>query len=183
MKNAIFKSCLVFTFCFVVLIALECDALENNIKRLGNQSTISIQSDYLEADTKKRIIEFYGNVKARSEEFELNCQRLWIYPKAKREKDDKGWEIEKLIAKGNVMVKRVSGETVEAQEAIYYPEADRIELSGSPVLTRGGDSVRGQRMEINLRENKIRVLSGGEEKVTAVVRSLSKPKDEKGGNQ
>ncbi|MFN3534500.1 MAG: LptA/OstA family protein [Desulfatiglandales bacterium] len=165
---------------FFVLFGLVCmghlvgHGAQKVAKEEQKVSTISIQSDFLEADADKRVIEFYGTVTAKMNDFELHSERLWVYPKAKAQKTEKDWGIEKVVAQGKVVIKRVTGEVIEAERAIYFVEKDQIEITGNPVLTRGPDSIRGEKIEVFLKENRIKVSSKGSEKVTAIVRSVSR---------
>lgn len=181
MKNVFLYICLGLFFSLACVGDIISFAAEKKTNRPADTSTINIQSDFLEADTKKRSIEFYGNVNAKTDDFELTCERLWIHPKAKGQGLEKDWEIEKVVAQGKVVIKRSAGEVIEAEKAVYNLSNGVIEITGNPLLRKGPDSIRGQRIEVYVKENKVKVFSGGTEKVTAVVRSIAKPDEVKGG--
>lgn len=181
MVNVFFHICFWSLLCLPYIGDVIGFAAEKKINRAADISTINIQSDFLEADTKKRLIEFYGNVNAKTEDFELTCERLWIHPKAKAQGSEKDWEIEKVVAQGKVVIRRSTGEVIEAEKAVYNLGNGLIEITGNPILTKGPDSIKGQRIEVYVKENKVKVLSGGTEKVTAVVRSIAKPNEVRGG--
>jgi lipopolysaccharide export system protein LptA len=55
-----------------------------------------------------------------------------------------------------------------------------MELTRDPVLKRGPDMVRGVKIEVSLKENRVKIYSGDQQKVTAVVKSVGIPQGSKG---
>jgi lipopolysaccharide export system protein LptA len=82
-----------------------------------------------------------------------------------------GKSIESLAAAGGVIVSK-DAYTGRSEAAFYEAAADRIVLTGKPVLTDGkGGSARGTKLTFDLADDKILVENEGTGRSTTIVRS------------
>jgi lipopolysaccharide export system protein LptA len=82
-----------------------------------------------------------------------------------------GKSIESLAAAGGVIVSK-EAYTGRSEAAFYEAAADRIVLTGKPVLTDGkGGSARGTKLTFDLADDKILVENEGTGRSTTIVRS------------
>jgi|GEM_PF-1508042 len=174
---------LILALGFFVFMGFSSFASDKVKTKPDKQSKVIIESDFLEVDNNRKIVEFMNNVKATTEDFELFCNRLLLYSKSKSSKTDseKNWEIDKIVAEGNVIIKRSLEETLEAGKAVYFTEEQKIQLTENPRLKRGTDEVKGDKMEVFLKENRVKIFSGENQKVKAVVKSVNLPESLKEG--
>ena len=115
------------------------------------KAPLVITSESLEADNKKGVAIFSGNVIAE-EEFLLCSDELILGLGA-------GEQVDKIVATGNVVIlyeNKVSG----ADRAEYVKESRKLVLTGSAVVVECGDRIRGERIEIFMDEDRA-VVDGG----------------------
>lgn len=123
---------------------------------------IEITADRLLADSARETVTFEGHVRASQGELTLFSDRLFAeYSGAAR-------TIEKITAEGNVRVIH-SGKEGRAERAEFYNQEQRIVLSGGATLVQGGDSLAGDNVTIDLRENRSVVTGGDGGRVRAVI--------------
>jgi lipopolysaccharide transport protein LptA len=177
------KYILTFALGVFLFVGFSSFAADKTKVKHDKQSKVTIESDFLEVDNNKKTVEFTNNVRATTEDFELFCKRLLLYAKSKNSKSEseKNWEIDKIIAEGNVIIKRSPEETLEAGKAVFLMGEQKIELTENPKLKKGTDEVRGEKMEVFLKENRVKIFSGDNQKVRAVVKSVNLPENIKEG--
>ncbi|MCB9548635.1 MAG: hypothetical protein H6706_22750 [Myxococcales bacterium] len=113
---------------FALLLALAAPPAE----------TLDIRAARLELDQATGQVRFTGEVVARQGDLELRCAVL----EARYGKDG---EVDGLSASGGVTV--TQGElSARADAARYQRGEDRLELTGSPEVTRGKDRLSGARI-------------------------------------
>ncbi|MBE9529149.1 MAG: hypothetical protein IME99_07920 [Proteobacteria bacterium] len=111
-----------------------------------------ITSKTLEADNKKGIVIFKGNVIAE-EEFLLCSDELYLGY-------GDGTKVDSMVAIGDVRI--VHGDRVSGANRAEYKRAGRtLILTGSAVVVECGDTVRGERIEVYLDEDRVVVDGGG----------------------
>ncbi len=139
----------------------------------SKDAPVVIRADSLEIDNKKRVVSFVGSVEAQKEDMLIKCQRMLVYyqegAKDKGAADDKGFKIDRIVAKGGVQIDRSDGGTATADEAVYYENEDKLVLQGKPVVKQGDDYVEGSIITLFLKEDRSVVEGTGEEKVRAVL--------------
>jgi lipopolysaccharide export system protein LptA len=106
-------------------------------------SALDITSEILEVDKKNRLVVFRGKVRAEQEELRILSDELRAFY------DEKGKQIEKIIASGNV---KISGEDVSAiaERAEFITPEGKIILSGKPEIWQGSDKLEGEEVTIFL---------------------------------
>src|SRR3989339_2279989 len=84
---------------------------------------ITIRSNSLEIDNKKGVVTFTGSVEAQKDDMLIRCQRMFVYYEDKgqgKEAENKGFRVDRIVAKGDVRIDRSDGGTATAEEAVYY---------------------------------------------------------------
>jgi len=143
------------------------------------QGPMVIHSKTLEADDKKRIVIFTGDVEGKRDDFTVYCQKMVVHYQKSPAKDgteEVATQIEKIVASGNVKIVRAEGGVATGQEAVYYQQDEKLVLTGKPVVKQDESSVEGDRITLYLKENRSVVESSSEKKVRAVIF----PKQDKG---
>ena len=138
-----------------------------------------IKSKTLEADDKKRVVTFEGDVEAKRDDFTVFCQKLVVlYVKSSEQKGAEGVSarIDKIVATGAVKIVRVEGGVATVEKAVYYQQDEKLVLTGNPVVKQGEDFVEGDVITLFLKEDRSIVESSKDKKVRAVIF----PKQEKG---
>ena len=105
---------------------------------------IEVRSDSMTMNEKTGEIRFEGQVKVTASEGELTCDRLTLLPV-----EGAVGQVRYGRAEGNVVVTR-QGDALRADRAEVDVPAGRIELSGSPTLSRGPSRIRAVRITYTL---------------------------------
>jgi len=147
---------------------------------------LQITASRLEADQKQGVIVFSGQVKAQQGDSILYADQLQVYfqpgpavsspaasaatPKEKPGPsplgDLGGEKITKIVARGQVRF--VQGDRVATgQEAIYYKDREEVVLLGNPQLWRAENTLKGEKIIFNLRDDKVLVESSPQKRVEA----------------
>jgi len=166
-----------FLFCFLWLACLPSDSLaeknqKDQIAQAGSPQPMVIKSDSLVVDDSKKIVIFSGRVNAKRDEFTIDCEKMFIYyqnSESARTANAIGSKITKIVADGNVKIRRKAGGEAISRHAEYYEGEDKIVLTGDPMVKQGEDFVQGDKITIFLRENRSIVESAQEKRVKAVI--------------
>lgn len=150
-------------------------------KKQDQEIPLHITALRLEADQTERLITFSGQVKAQYGESTLYTERLKVYYKSPEPKADPaaekpadpspladlgGEKIDRIEAEGQVRF--VQEDKVAAgQKAIYYRDEDKVVLLGNPQLWRGENNLKGERITLHLKDNRVVVESSPQKRVEA----------------
>ena len=133
---------------------------------------IEITADSLEVTQKERLAVFRGNVDAVQGRMKLTASEIRV-----RYRSGSGGEsvgaISRIDATGGVRFATPS-ETAEGDTGVYDVDARRITLTGSVVLTRGDNVLRGEKLTLDLATGRSRIESSER------VRGLFQPKSGSG---
>lgn len=161
----------------ILLLALsgfslaQSNRLVNKDQQAG-QGAMVIHSSTLEADDKKGIVIFTGDVEAIRDDFTVYCQNLTVYYEkspAKKGADEFEAQIDQIVATGDVRIVRAEGGTATGEKAVYYQKDEKLVLTGNPVVKQQENSVEGDRITLFLKENRSVVESSSEKKVKAII--------------
>jgi len=119
---------------------------------------IDIQAERMELDQRKGSVLFEGNVQVQRGELKLSCARLTA------QYADDG-TVTDLLATGRVEVTSRRF-TARSQNARYTRATGQLELSGEPSVSRGKDTMSGQRVLIWIDEERVVI-----EKARGTIRS------------
>jgi lipopolysaccharide export system protein LptA len=147
----------------------------------NKDSQIVIKADSLEIDDNNQIVIFTGNVDAREKEFVINCQKMVLHYKdqsAQQASETGEFNIDRIIATGDVKITRPNGGLATAETALYYRNDEKLILTGKPKVKQGDDYVQGSKITLFLKENRSVVEGSKEEKVRAVYT----PRNDKEGS-
>ncbi len=119
---------------------------------------IELYGKTLKAYKQKGYMEIIDDVLIKQGDLELMSDKATAF----FEKDNKQNKVDKVIATGNVKIKKFNYETKEnmrafAQEAIFYNKKREIHLKGEARLFKGKDKVRGKQIIYNLETGMIEV--------------------------
>ena len=151
--------------------AAAADILQKKTVTSGDLPVV-IRSNSLEIDNKKGVVIFTGSVEAQREDMLIRCQRMFVYYEEKgqgKNPENKGFKIDRIVAKGDVKIDRSDGGTATAEEAVYYEEEEKLVLHGKPMVKQGEDFVEGSVITLFLKEDRSVVEGGSDRKVRAVI--------------
>jgi len=145
---------------------------------------IEIVADRLEAYNAQKLVVFSGNVVVTQTDKILRANQLNVYYKQK-EKDgktsDKNMEtgdLDRIEAKGNVRL--TQGEKiVTGDSAVFYNDAQKLIMTGNPVMQEGNNIVRGDKITVLLNENRGIIESSKGKRVTATIHTDESAKNKK----
>ncbi len=146
----------------------ELKGVESTSKETGKAARkvpLVITSDSLEADNKKGIVIFRGNVIAE-EEFLVCSDKLTLGLGAAE-------QVDKIVALGDVRIlydNKVAG----AERAEYVSESRKLVLTGSAVVVECEDRIQGERIEVFLDEDRA-VVDGGDSSAGGRVSAFIMP--------
>ena len=138
---------------------------------------INITSDRLEAYNEKRLVVFSGNAVAVQGDKVIKADSLLIHykkePGETREKTESGdfartGSVEKIEARGNVRITQEK-KIVTGDYAVYYQDSQKIVMTGNAVMKEGNNTLRGEKIDVFLDENRGVVESSGNQRVTATI--------------
>ena len=142
---------------------------------------LHITSLRLEADQAKRLITFSGQVKAQYGDAILYTEQLRVYyqsPEPKTAADAEksgaqspltdlgGEKIDRIEAEGQVRFVQ-EDKVATGQKAIYYRDQDKVVLLENPQVWRGENNLKGERITLYLKDNRVVVESSPQQRVEA----------------
>jgi lipopolysaccharide export system protein LptA len=135
----------------------------------------------LEADQAKQLIIFSGQVKAQYGDSTLYTEQLKVYyesPESKAAGADKkpedqspladlgGEKIDRIEAEGHVRFVQ-EDKVATGQKAIYYRDEEKVVLLGNPQVWRGENNLKGEKITLYLKDNRVVVQSSPKKRVEA----------------
>ncbi|SEM26369.1 lipopolysaccharide export system protein LptA [Syntrophus gentianae] len=147
---------------------------------------IRIDADRLDAYNDKRLVVFAGNAVAVQGDKVIKSDKILLYYKKKEGEAKKGavkdigraGDLERIEAKGHVIV--TQGErVVTGEEAVYFQDAQKIVVTGNPVMREKKNVIRGDRIVVFVKENRGMVESSQHKRVTATVYPTEKDEGNK----
>lgn len=157
----------------------QCHAQQKAVpKDIPSEKPIVIHSDTLLFDQQQRLIIFEGNVKARSEDMKVDCQKMIVYLNENPSSSSsmESGRIEKIIALWDVVIMRSDGGIARAGKAVFYQNEEKVVLTENPSVQQGPDIVEGHRIVMYLKENRSVIEGSASKRVKATLF----PKEEKG---
>jgi lipopolysaccharide export system protein LptA len=130
-------------------IVLAMPAFAQTLSSLRSHDTkqpIDIDADRFEIRDRDRVAILQGSVKVRQGKLALDSTKMRVFYDRTSAKNP---TIKRIDAEGAVRFNSPS-ENAEAAWGIYDVEERQLTLGGNVKLTRGGNVVQGQRLEVNL---------------------------------
>ena len=171
MKLLKYKILLISFLIFLYPTVLLSETSQKETKKVDSDP-ITIRSNSLEIDNKKNIVTFSENVDAKTPDFTIKCQKMFVYYLNKPNLKDSGKEeirIEKIIATGDVKINRPDGGLATAEKAVYYQNDEKVVLTGKPIVRQGNDFVEGSKITLFLKEKRSVVEGSDGRKIRAVL--------------
>lgn len=188
----LFLALIFFWFC---IYALGAEAAEPGKKKPEGESPLHITAARLEADQNAGVVVFSGQVKAQQGDSTLYADVLRVYfqaapkppaaaaaapaaPPAKEGKDQSplgglgGEKITRIVAQGQVRFVQ-EDRVATGQEAIYYKDREELVLLGNPQIWRAENTLKGERIIFNLKDNTMVVESSAQKRVEAHLYSAT----------
>lgn len=130
---------------------------------------IDVEADSLEVREEGRTAIFTGHVQVEQGDLKLNASEIRVYYRHGGGGNGGGMDglIARIDANGNVTIS-TKEETASGDWAIYDVDQKILTLGGSVEVERGENSVRGQRLVLDLASGQTRIESGGEGRVRGV---------------
>ena len=135
---------------------------------------IEITADSLEVKQNEQLAVFRGHVDAIQGKMRLTANEVWVRYRPESGGESQG-TISQINATGGVLFTTPS-ETASGDAGVYDVDAQVITLTGSVVLTRGGNVIRGEKLVLNLATGQSKIES------TQRVRGLFLPKKSDSGS-
>ncbi len=146
--------------------------------RPGAEQKLRITSDSLFTDNETKYADFIGHVRAAQGPNMITSDKLRVYFKAGMNtggnpvaNED---SIQKLVATGNVII-HFDDKVAVAQKAEYLTDTRILILTGAnSKITRGKDSISGEKITLYRADGRINVESGTQKRVEALFFSGQK---------
>jgi lipopolysaccharide export system protein LptA len=140
--------------------ALLCACAASAVAQDEPKSGTDVTADEMEIiDAENKTI-FRGNVEALRDKTKINSKELVVnYSPVKQPDGSEKKEIDVIRAKDNVVIV-TENETITSEWANIYDREDRLEAGGNVKLVQGSNTIRGQKLVINLK-TKQTVMTGG----------------------
>ncbi|MFO7728525.1 MAG: LptA/OstA family protein [Desulfonatronovibrio sp.] len=131
-----------------------------------------IVSDKMTYSGQDNIVVFSGNVHVVRPDFELWADELRVFLKEGQMEDDREQQesIEKIVASGKV---RIQSEQRQGFSDLltYYPQTGVARLEENPRLVEDQNSVEGETIILNMKDNTSEVLGGADKRVRVIFHS------------
>ncbi len=152
---------------------------------------IDIEADMLEVLDEKKIAIFSGNVKAVQGKMTMRSRRLKVKysdeqagaanpepskPGADGQEKSGGSRITSIRAEGKVLIESGDDQTATSDWAFFDVIKQTVTLGGDVVLSQGGNVLKGDRLIIDLKTNRSRIVNLGDGSKRRRVRGLFMPK-------
>lgn len=138
---------------------------------------IEITSDALEVRQAESLAIFSGEVVAGQGTLRLTTDTLEVSYDENNESDSETGAIKQMTAKGNVFISN-GAETAQGNRAEYDVEAGKINMTGSVVLTQGGNVIAGETLVIDTVSGRGRIEGGGKRRVSSIFTPKSAQKQD-----
>lgn len=135
---------------------------------------VKISSDRMVYDENGKVVSFVGNVVAEHGQLTLWADNLSAYLSSKTGKKFSADSVDRIIAQGNVRAKKGKTEG-SCGKLTYYVGQQLLKMEGSPKLQDGPNSLTGEVINFNVRENRSEVV-GGKQRVKAIFLTPEKIK-------
>lgn len=140
---------------------------------LSTKESIKITADHLEFNNKEQYAEFSGNVKAVQGNVIItaNIIKVFLQDINKQDKSTSTDRIKEIQAKGNVEIK-IDNKVAVTEFAVYKPRYKILILNGpQSKIISDKDFISGNKITFYQESGKIKVESGKQNRVEAIIHS------------
>ncbi len=144
----------------IVSDPIQTSSYDLNTRKDGNRKDISFTADELLIDSNAKLITLSGKVNIELGDFRIDCTRMLInYTEMTSDNGTEiGSDVSKIIALGNVIITRTTGEKATSERAEYLKNEEKIILTDNPVIESGSSTIEGCNIIIHLTTNSVEVL-------------------------
>jgi lipopolysaccharide export system protein LptA len=139
---------------------------------VDSDAPIRIEADSLEIDEPKSTATFTGRVRASQEDMTLTSGRLIVNYRGGR--NGQNAQLRTIDARGSVEM-RVRDQTAKGEWAHYDLTEEVLTLTGKVVLSQGENVIRGEKIVVDLKTGKARMVASAEDNPGGRVRGLFMP--------
>lgn len=134
---------------------------------LKSSAPIHITADNLAVDQNTKTATFSGNVEALQESITLHSQKMVVhYTKTENAGTERNNDISKIEVFGNVVLTR-PGESAKGDKGVYDVAKSTINLSGNVLLKKDQNTVQGTHLVYNLETGKSKISGGKKQNGTS----------------
>lgn len=126
---------------------------------VNSDAPIRIEADVLEIDEPQSVATFAGKVRVTQENMLLTTDRLVV--KYRASGAGEGAQLQTIDARGSVVMK-VDDQVASGDVAHYDLVAEELTLSGKVVLSQGENVIRGEKIVVNLKTGKARMVAASQ---------------------
>lgn len=134
------------------LLAAGSDPLKSAKGGKKDRGTTTVTADKLEFDYEQYVALFEGHVKIVDPQFTLTSDKMLIFFENTN-------SVSRVDAVGHVHMTSLD-RTASCAKAVYTRNNGAIVLTGDPVVTKGQNSLRGQKITVWLGDNRVDVEGG-----------------------
>ncbi len=134
---------------------------QSPVGALDTDQPIDINADNLEVQQDKNLAIFTGNVIAVQGRIKLRAEqlRVWYRPASDRAGENAASTIVRIDAVNNVFVSSAT-ETAQGDIGIYEVAKQQLTLTGTVILTRGENVLRGKKLVMNMATGRSQISGG-----------------------
>jgi len=161
------KICFLILTCTLAVLLQSTQGAGDQEEKKGTEIT----SREMTYTGEQSLVVFSGDVHVLRPDFELWSDELHVFLKsgADLEQNSTGEDenIEKIIARGSV---RIKGDGREGRSGLltYFPDTETVHLEDQPRLLENRNTVEGETIILNLRDNTSQVLGGDRQRVRVI---------------
>jgi lipopolysaccharide export system protein LptA len=134
------------------------NALQGFSKNRGQP--VKIEAKTLEVRDKDKVATFSGDVHVVQGDTDLRCNVLVVYYEAGDKKGDDQQQIRRMEARGHVVVVQ-KDQVATGERGDFDMRSNTVTLTGSVVVAKGENVLRGKKLVVNLTTGVSRMESGG----------------------
>jgi len=151
-------------FAGLICVSLFIVSAQGQSRALSTDQPIDINADQLEIKQDRNLAIFKGNVIAEQGSIKLRAEKLKVWYKQSSENSSQndimaGGTIIRIDAIDDVFVSSAS-ETAKGDFGVYEIAKQQLTLTGTVILTRGDNVLRGKKLVMNMATGQSQ-LSGG----------------------
>jgi lipopolysaccharide transport protein LptA len=165
----------------IIVVFFPAYSFQETPQIIDNQDgPIEILAKSFEADIKKSTITFLDDIQAVRNDIKINCQKLVVFLSDNNTSNDVRTQIERIEATEKVKISRSDGSIATAEKAVYYPDENKVILTGNSVLKlKRGENINEaecDKITVDLKEGRYSCEGAEDGKARAV---FFPPKKEK----
>lgn len=128
---------------------------------------VKISSDRMTYDESGKVVSFVGNVVAEHGQLTLWANNLSAYLSSKSGKKFTADSVDRIIAEGDVKAQKGTAEGT-CGKLTYFVNDQLLQMEQNPLLQDGPNSLTGEIIKFNIKDNRSEVVGGKGQRVKAI---------------